>query len=210
LATKDSKLGAMQTAMSVPSAAESFGAAESFVVVRSRRRLVGAQMFGESPLDGGANLVAPGANGPANGAPGELGVTGFVLDDACERRAHEEIGRARERLGSEEGTERFADAALFEGANGERNEIHRRLERPRNVELSWAERASGIAACCGKAESRVLDFVERGALRIPHEIGRGAEREELEREAREGGNRSVLEERVVEPRACEAGANALG
>ena len=101
------------------------------------------------------------------------------------------------------GRDRLADAALQGHLGRDRRKIRDDRERPRHGQRRRLHALPEVGRRERQAELGVTYLVDGGGVGVAHQIGRGAEREELHREPRERSHRGVLEEAVARPRLRE-------
>ena len=129
--------------------------------------------------------LAPDARPPVRPVKGQIlvlrGSPELVLCDPLEGAADgriTDLGRERGRLG---GGERLADARLLHERRDHARPIRTDIDTA-DVQRTRTDLAAFKSARQRAGDPRVLDLVERRALRVRDQIRRGAEREELQRE----------------------------
>lgn len=122
----------------------------------------------------------------------------LVVAHPLEHAAHRGVFGELARLGRLEGGERLAHAPFDDGRRQRRREVEA-LERAADRQGPRPARTRPERLGEAEAEPRMLDFVAHRHLRLDDQIGRGAEREQLQGEAREGGDRRVLHQAGLRP-----------
>jgi len=139
-------------------------------------------------------------------------VAGLFARDALERRCDDGIVGARRQGLRVGGRGAFSDPAVDRALDGDpTEELGSRLFLARLRDLGerrGCDLVAGIRARDREACLRVSDLVDRSLVGATHEIGRSSERDEIERQRRERGDRRVLERGVGQPSLGELGARA--
>lgn len=112
---------------------------------RGQGELLGIE-GGKDLGDGGADLGAADVDGPADGGPGELGVSLLIGGDLRQGGAHGGVGAARPAGEGHQGGEGLADAAFACGGGGKGGEVAGEGERIAEGEALGPDRLPGVGA----------------------------------------------------------------
>jgi len=168
-----------------------------------------AELLRQRRADPVAQLRAPRLGSrlerPGDEAPGQLGVARFFRRDALEHGAHLRVGAVLERFGRLDRGHRFADAALAQRAQHDVSQLGG-FESARHCQRARAELARRVAARQTEAVLRVAELVAHGLAGARNELGGRSQAQQLQREAGEGGDRSVFHQRLLGPAARQLGA----
>lgn len=156
-----------------------------------------------------ARLGWSGRERPTDEAEGELGVARFVDAHPLEHATHARIARALVRLRRFERRHRLAHAP-FDDRKPHRLAERARLERALHRQGARPDRLAAERRREPEAEAGVLELVAHGRLRPGDELGRRPERQELQGEAGEGGDRRVLHLGAARPVGAQLGAQGFG
>jgi len=117
----------------------------------------------------------------------------FILRDPNEGRADDRVRSACGLFGKHHRGHRLADTSLLRGTRRQKGKTAPHLHPVPQGEWTGRETFTGVPRGHRKARLGVSDFIERSFVSTRHEVGRSADGEEIEREAREGCDGRVLE-----------------
>jgi hypothetical protein len=148
--------------------------------------------LGEGGAHGRADLLPASLEGPGHDAERQYGVSSLVLRDARQRVAQERLGGVARDHRGEVRAQRLCEAPVADGLCRELGQAH--VERQRRPEGESAGNDARLAQVArnGPAQLGMTELVESRPVRIAHELVRGAERHELQGEARKGSDGRVL------------------
>ncbi|MCY1011800.1 hypothetical protein OV079_40855 [Nannocystis pusilla] len=131
----------------------------------------------------------------------------LVGGDLLEDPAHGGIFGAQGGLAGLERRQRLADAGLADDRGDHRVEVER-AERIGGGQRAGTDTCPFVQAGQREAQARVLDLVGEGLLRVLDQVGRRADGQQLQDEARERGHRGVLAQADLLPVRGQARASA--